>query len=92
MHYFGTKTKYNENESDGFEKERRTHNDFYIYNTATEIVDYLKYLGITSYQNGNWFRTHKSIEQHASYAVYNLFTVLIILNCQYYKRVNFLIR
>lgn len=58
-----------------FEKGRHTHHDLYIYNTPIEIVDYFKYLGITLYKNGNWFRTQKSIAQHASYAMYNLFTV-----------------
>ena len=59
-----------------FEKGRRTHYDFYIYNTVIELVDSLKYLGITLFKNGNWYRTQKCISQHASFALYNLFTVL----------------
>ena len=59
-----------------FEKGRRTHYDFYIYNTVIELVDSFKYLGITLFKNGNWYRTQKCIAQHASFALYNLFTVL----------------
>ena len=58
------------------EKGRRTHYDFYIYNTVIELVDSFKYLGITLLKNGNWYRTQKCIAQHASFALYNLFTVL----------------
>ena len=36
-----------------FEKGRRTHYDFYIYNTVIELVDSFKYLGITLFKNGN---------------------------------------
>ena len=35
-----------------FEKGRRTHYDFYINNTALELVDSFKYLGITLFKNG----------------------------------------
>ena len=59
-----------------FEKGRRTHYDFYIYNTVIELVGSFKYLGITLLKNGNWYRTQKYIAQHASFALYNLFTVL----------------
>ena len=59
-----------------FEKGRWTHYDFYIYNTVIELVDSFKYLGITLFKNGNWYRTQKCIAQHASFALYNLFTVL----------------
>ena len=30
-----------------FEKGRRTHHDFYIYDTALEVVEPFKYLGVT---------------------------------------------
>ena len=33
-------------------------------------------MGITLFKNGNWYRTQKCISQHASFALYNLFTVL----------------
>ena len=59
-----------------FEKGRRTHYDFYIYNTVIELVDSFKCLGITLFKNGNWYRTQKCIAQHASFALYSLFTVL----------------
>ena len=58
-----------------FEKGRRTYYDFFIYNTKLELVDNFKYLGITLFKNGNWYRSQKCIAQHASYALYNLFTV-----------------
>ena len=58
-----------------FEKGRRTSYDFYIYNTVIDVVDSFKYLGITLFKNGNWYRSQKTIAQHASYALYNLFTV-----------------
>ena len=40
-----------------FEKGRRTHHDFYIYNTALEVVESFKYLGLTLFKNGNWNRS-----------------------------------
>ena len=58
-----------------FEKGRRTHNDFFIYNTAIEVVDSFKYLGTTLFKNGNWYRSQKSIAQHASFVLYNLLAV-----------------
>ena len=58
-----------------FEKGRRTFYDFSSYNRNIEIVDNFKYLGITLFKNGNWYRSQKCISQHASYALYNLFTV-----------------
>ena len=58
-----------------FEKGRRTFYDFSIYNRNIEIVDNFKYLGITLFKNGNWYRSQKCTSQHASYALYNLFTV-----------------
>ena len=49
--------------------------EFFIYNTAIELVDSFKYLGLTSFENGNWNRSQKYIAQHASFALFNLFTV-----------------
>ena len=48
---------------------------FTTYNRNIEVVDNFKYLGITLFKNGNWHRSQKCISQHASYALYNLFTV-----------------
>ena len=59
-----------------FEKGRRTHHDFYIYNTALEVVESFKYLGMTLFKNGNWNRSQKCIAKHASFALYNVFTIL----------------
>ena len=56
-----------------FEKGRRTTHEFFIFNMAIEVVDSFKYLGITLFKNGNWYRSQKCISQHASYALYNLF-------------------
>lgn len=58
-----------------FEKGRRTQYDFFINNTVIELVDSFKYLGITLFKNGSWYRSQKTISQHASFALYNLFTV-----------------
>ena len=58
-----------------FEKGRRTHFDFFIYDTLIQVVDHFKYLGVTLFKNGNWNRTQKCLSQHASFALYNLFTV-----------------
>ena len=58
-----------------FEKGRHSKYDFYSYNTATEVVDSFKYLGITLFKNGNWYRCQKCIAKHASFALHNLFTI-----------------
>ena len=58
-----------------FEKGGRTYYEFLIYDTKIDLVDSFKYLGITLFKNSNWNRFQKSIAQHASYALYNLFTV-----------------
>ena len=58
-----------------FERGKRTHYDFFINNTILDLVDSFKYLGITLFKNGNWYRSQKCIAQHASFALYNLFTV-----------------
>ena len=59
-----------------FEKGRHTHYDFYICNTLIDIVDSFKYLGMTLFKNGNWFRSQKCLAKHASFALYNVFTVI----------------
>ena len=72
---WGLKINTNKTKAMIFEKGRRTHHDFYIYNTVLELVDSFKYLGITLFKNGNWYRTQKCISQHASLALFNLFTI-----------------
>ena len=47
-----------------------------VSDTKIDLVGSFKYLGITLFKNGNGNRSQKSIAQHASYALYNLFTVL----------------
>ena len=59
-----------------FEKGKHTHYDFYICNTMVDIVDSFKYLGMTLFKNGNWFRRQKCLAKHASFALYNVFTVI----------------
>ena len=59
-----------------FEKERHTYHEFFIYDTKIDLVDCFKYLGITLFKNGNWYRSQKCIAKHASHALYNLFAVL----------------
>ena len=34
-----------------------------------------KYLGITLFKNGNWYRSQKCTSQHASFALFNMFTI-----------------
>ena len=58
-----------------FEKGKCTYYDVFIYNTKLELVDNFKYLGITLFKNGNLYRSQKCIAQHASYALFYLFTV-----------------
>lgn len=58
-----------------FEKGKRTHYDFSINNNILDLVDSFKYLGITLFKNGNWYRSQKCIAQHASFALYNLFSI-----------------
>ena len=58
-----------------FEKGRHTRHDFYIYDTPIEVVDSFKYLDITLLKNGNWYRTQKSIAEHASFSLYNVFRI-----------------
>ena len=56
---FGLKINTNKTKAMIFEKGRRSHHDFYIhvYNSVIELVDSFKYLGITLFKNGNWYRT-----------------------------------
>lgn len=38
-------------------------------------MDSFKYVGITLFKNGNWYRSQKSIAQHSAFALYNLFAI-----------------
>ena len=49
--------------------------DFYLYNEKLEVVTSFKYLGIYFFKNGNWHRTQKCISEHASKAMYRLFSI-----------------
>lgn len=69
-----------------FEKGRHSQYDFFIYNTRIDIVESFKYLGITLFKNGNWYRTQKRIAQHASYALFNLFTVFRHIQLPVYQK------
>ena len=37
-----------------------------------ETVTCFKYLGVTLYKNGNWYRTQKVIAEHSRFALHNL--------------------
>ena len=58
-----------------FEKGRHTHFVCYIYGHSIEVVETFKYLGVTFFKTGNWFRTQKCIARHAYFALYNLFRI-----------------
>ena len=58
-----------------FEKGRHTSYDFNLNNTKLEVVTTFKYLGVYFFKNGNWHRTQKSIADHASFALHNLFSL-----------------
>ncbi|XP_053399819.1 uncharacterized protein LOC128557111 [Mercenaria mercenaria] len=58
-----------------FEKGRLTHHDFYLYGSSLEVVNSFKYLGVSLYRNGNWYRSQKDIAKHASYALNGLFQI-----------------
>ena len=73
-----------------FKKGRRTHHNFYIYHTAIEAVDSFKYLGITLFKNSNWYRSQKSIAQHSSFALYNLFAIFNDVDLQVSRKCIFL--
>ena len=59
-----------------FEKGRHTYYDFYICSKLIDVVESFKYLGMTLFKNGNWYRIQKCISKHASFALHNLFAVL----------------
>ena len=59
-----------------FEKGRTTNLRFYYDNQELEIVDSFKYLGVTFYKNGHWFRTQKCFAEYGTYALHNLYKTL----------------
>lgn len=71
----GLKINTNKTKAMIFEKGRHTYFDFFIYGQTIEVVDSFKYLGITFFKNGNWFRTQKCIAKHAAFALHNLFRI-----------------
>ena len=58
-----------------FERGRHTYFDCFINNTRIEVIESFKCLGVTLFKNGNWHQSQKCIAKHASFALYNLFTV-----------------
>ena len=46
--------------------------DIYFNRIKLDIVDCFKYLCITFYKNGNWFRTQKLISQYGNFALHKL--------------------
>ena len=55
-----------------FERGRARDVDIYFNGIKLDIVDCFKYLGITFYKNGNWFRTQKLISQYGNFALHKL--------------------
>ena len=55
-----------------FERGRARDVDIYYNGIKLDIVDCFKYLGITFYNNGNWFRTQKLISQYGNFALHKL--------------------
>ena len=53
-----------------------SHHNFYLYNEKLEVVSSFKYLGVYFFKNGNWSRTQKCIADHASKAMFRLFSIL----------------
>ena len=74
-HLWGLKINIEKTKVMIFEKGRHSRYDFYIYNTAIQVVDSFKYLGITLFKNGNWYRTQKCIAKRALFALHNLFMI-----------------
>lgn len=60
-----------------FENGRKTIKTFKYGTEELEVVDSFKYLGVTFYKNGNWNRTQKYIAEHGSYALHNLYRILV---------------
>ena len=75
-----------------FEKGRRTFYEFFIYIRNIDIVDNFKYLGITLFKNGNWYRS-QNVFHNMLRTLYIIFLPsLIMLNFPFHKNVNYLTR
>ena len=60
-----------------FEKNsRHTSFNFTLYGEPLEIVTSFKYLGVTLFKNGNWYKTIKSISEHGNRALHRFYSVL----------------
>jgi len=60
-----------------FEKSNRhTNYNFYLYGELLEIVTSFKYLGITLFKNGNWYRTAQTLAERGKRALHRLFTFI----------------
>ena len=78
--YWGLKINTNKTKVMIFELGRYTNYNFVLNENVLEVVTSFKYLGINLFKNGNLFRSHKKLAQHASFALHNLFVVLNQLN------------
>ena len=59
-----------------FEKAGRgTNYNFFLYNEKLEIVRSFKCIGVFFFKNGTWHRIQKRIVEHASKAMYRLFSI-----------------
>ena len=84
---FGLRINTNKTKAMIFENGRYfSYHDFYIYGQKLEIVESFKYLGITFFKNGNWFRTQKCIAKHASFTMHNLFRILNTVELPTYQK------
>ena len=55
-----------------FEKGRNTFVDIYFDGTKLELVASFKYLGLTFFKNGKWYRSQKIISQYGTFALHRL--------------------
>ena len=53
-----------------------SHLKFYQYNEKLEVFSTFKYIGVYFFKDGNWSRTQKCIADHASKAMFRLFSIL----------------
>ena len=55
-----------------FEKGRKTIADIYFDDEKLELIEAFKYLGLTFFKNGKWFRSQKIISQYGNFASHKL--------------------
>ena len=55
-----------------FEKGRNTFVDIYFDGTKLELVASFKYIGLTFFKNGKWYRSQKIISQYGTFALHRL--------------------